>query len=310
MRRGPEFESQFYTGRMAEADLLGEVRISMPEYIAAFRKRSAEGGYVKYADAIELAKRFQPADPTNPDKDFARELRMAIADRLIADGVITEAERDRVKYFTAVKTPLDILHGVDAFVELDRPNGRPERVTLDLSLRDEKVVGKADLVVRAQDIPDDPENESYLPSIGTYAERIARRLEEEAGRTKPGRASGLTGGPRRDTRYGQRKEGALKKTGKTPPRCLGCGKSGGDDQTFVCKGCASAKDPLLVCRGCGARHRLEPGDEVLIMLQKEYHPLQIGPGFVIRASACVLCARDDEFEAVFHLFRARPELVN
>jgi hypothetical protein len=64
-----------------------------------------------------------------------------------------------------------------------------------------------------------------------------------------------------------------------------------------------------VCR-CGTRYRLEEGDEVLLMLEKRYRPLHIGPGFVVKASTCVACAPGDELEAVFRLFRARPEIVN
>lgn len=125
-------EKEKYSGRQYERDYLGGIDPSNEDFLAALKrvKRTSKEGskfpyYVTYKDALDLARKFQPIDkrdpkkkridPTNPKAPLAKDLRIEILDQL---GVEDE-ESDKVKVFTAVGTPLDIFHGVDAFVEID-----------------------------------------------------------------------------------------------------------------------------------------------------------------------------------------------
>lgn len=166
---------EFYTGREFEYDLFDEVNVSDPAFrreLAAAVKDAATG-YVTFHKAVELAKKFQPADPANPQKDFFRELRIAVADKM---GLRTEKEADAVGAYTAIKSPLDIFHGVDAFVSY-KPNGKEFIVTLDATMRGDKTEEevKADVVIK--DIPDMKEAEgAYLSKIEAIAEQIVAKI--------------------------------------------------------------------------------------------------------------------------------------
>lgn len=165
--RGPEG----YTGRLHEQDFIGGVDIQNPAYIAALRASAKPDGYIPFRAALMLAKQFQPLDPTNPQKEFSRELRLEVIDQLKLDP----DAYDRVRCYTAVGTPLDVLHGVDGFIEVMDPDGRTlRRVTFDLSLRD-KGGQKADLLVR--DLPD-PQNEqeAFLAAVAQHAGEVVASL--------------------------------------------------------------------------------------------------------------------------------------
>ncbi|MBL4662047.1 MAG: hypothetical protein JKY22_00400 [Flavobacteriaceae bacterium] len=90
--------------------------------------------FMPFTEAIDDTKERQPL-PFGRSK-LIKNLREKIAGKCNNKGI-------PVKFFTAVGTPLDIHHGVDAFFE----HGR-ERVTLDLTLR-EKNSSKADIILYA-----------------------------------------------------------------------------------------------------------------------------------------------------------------
>lgn len=164
------------SGKIHEAFLLGEVR----------REGSDVKDYLPYKKALELAKRFQPLnpetgkpqDPTNPWKAFPRELRLAIGEKL---GIIEDDEAmDRLRYYTAVGSPLDAFHGVDAMIELEgkAPKEESRRVTFDVTLKSEpeaKEGAKADVVVRELHDEDSPE---FLTDVEKLAEQALPFLEE------------------------------------------------------------------------------------------------------------------------------------
>lgn len=174
--------------------LLDEVDIRDPRYEKALRERISigpRGRYVNYKDAMELTKAFQPADPTNPKKDFLRELRLAVIDEL---GLNAGAE-ERVKAYTAVGTPLDKLHGVDGFMTIKTEDGAEVAVTFDVTLRD-KAYKKADLVIGEPPNPHEDE-EGYLKLIEEYAAQIADKFKQKTGRFK--KRPSRTFGPTHDT---------------------------------------------------------------------------------------------------------------
>jgi hypothetical protein len=94
------------------------------------KERQSE--YMPFSDAIEYAKQHQPNALSR--SRIVRDLRESVA------GLCSDIET-AVKFYTAVGTPLDTFHGVDAFFEQGR-----HRVTLDISLRD-KETHKADVLL-------------------------------------------------------------------------------------------------------------------------------------------------------------------
>ena len=185
----------FYSGRMFEADFLGSVR-DIPEMrkrikelwdgTSQTRVGDAALPYLKFQDALTVVREFQPGDPTNPKKELARELRLAVADAL---GV-PEDQLDRVRFYTAVGSLLDTIHGVDGVVEVADERGGVSIATLDLSLRREKSESnyraKADIVI--SDLPDPKEEEdAYLAAVDASAKALADviRAQQERRRRPP-----------------------------------------------------------------------------------------------------------------------------
>jgi hypothetical protein len=122
---------------------------------------------------IEIVKKYQKFDPTNPNTDFLRELRLAIADEL---GLHEIEEMEKIKVFSAIRSPLDVI-GIDGFVTW-QINGKEIVVTLDASLR-EKEFGEADIIFG--ELPDPKENEEdYLKEIEKIARKVAKIFKSRA----------------------------------------------------------------------------------------------------------------------------------
>ena len=88
----------------------------------AFRLAADERGYVTYNKALELVRTFSQEDPTNPQKPFAKELRLAVIEALdledddemnrILVRLNSELERQKKKlndYLSEQNTTLDAL---------------------------------------------------------------------------------------------------------------------------------------------------------------------------------------------------------
>jgi hypothetical protein len=164
-------------GRRHELDLLGEPDLSHPSLKEALSKVTDASGYGKrheLIDAIIDGEQSQPnADAENPGTDFLRELRLAVMEQL---GVRPDAKDERVGIFTALGTPLDFKHGVDAFLVLTS-KGRRELVTLDATLNKEKAneLTKADIVIG--EIPSVEEDEdAYLEAVEGIAAKVSKKL--------------------------------------------------------------------------------------------------------------------------------------
>jgi hypothetical protein len=170
-----------YSGTEFEYDMFDQVNVRDPQFREEMARLGAkESGYLPFTKAVELTKKFQPGDPANPRKDFYRELLIALQEKLGVDP-----ESGDLKAYTAVGTPLDKFHGVDAFITLNR-KGRETMVTMDATLRKEKLDGgwKADVMVG--EVPASEENEdAYLDAIGTIADKVANKFKEQ-----PPQASG------------------------------------------------------------------------------------------------------------------------
>ncbi len=167
--RGPR---DYYSGRMNERDALGEFQRS-PAFVKAYRAAANERGYTNYHDSMSLVVDHYQGDPTNPTKPLARELRMAVIEEL---GLEDDADMDRIKFYSALGTPLDVFHGVDAWIEFIPENGVPRRVTIDVTLDPSKETHKADVII--QEVPDPSENEKRFLKIvyENYGPQLADKL--------------------------------------------------------------------------------------------------------------------------------------
>jgi len=165
---------EFYSGREFEYDLFGKMDTSSPRYKAELQKIASPNGYVSYAKALELVKKFQSQDPTNPDKDFLRELRDAVTEKLRLD---TAEEMERIKTFSSLGSPLDKFHGVDAFLAYEE-NDKEYSVSLDATRRKEKQEEgwKADIIISDLPSPEEDE-EQYMREIEKYAEEITEKIK-------------------------------------------------------------------------------------------------------------------------------------
>ena len=171
---------------MHESFLLGDVRHESKEYKEALKNLGVDGrGYLTFKEALDLVKKFQPIDnetkklqdPTHPKKAFPNDLRIAIADAL---GLATTEELNRLKYYTAVGSPLDLFHGVDAFIELEgkTPEEQSRIVTFDVTLRTEAAAKRganADVIIRELNAED---KKQYFKNLDAIAAQAAPFLKK------------------------------------------------------------------------------------------------------------------------------------
>ena len=177
------FESKFeQTGDIFEWQFIGQVDTKNPEYQKALQeaqkeeeKEGLKNDYIRFKKAVELAKKFQPYDPANPDKPFARDIRIALQELL---KLTSDEEMDRVKFYTASGTPLDKFHGVDAFIEYEEsPQKDPYRATFDFTINPQKQAYKSGIVVIGEDLPDPKLNpKEYLQKIEEFAAKVLSKM--------------------------------------------------------------------------------------------------------------------------------------
>ncbi len=111
---------------------------------SVFHKCTGEDSDYKsmnYNDSLEWVKNHQPEKnfnkPETLDSIQLSQLKSAIVSKL--------SDVDEVlRFYTAIGSPLDFLHGVDGFFELGE-----HIVTVDLTLNPNKVEGKADVIIFA-----------------------------------------------------------------------------------------------------------------------------------------------------------------
>lgn len=191
MSRGAEFGGGNYRGmpegKEYEISYLGTIKVG-DEYIKAYRealhknlRANPETGYLSYNTAMELVKKFQPGGQegeTNPQRDFMRELRLAVLEKL----KLSEAEEkitDNLKSYTAVGSPLDVFHGVDAFLTFQTEDKKKTAVaTIDISLR-QKVNFKADICEYGEIPPPEENEDEYLKRIDSLAGQVAERIQTQ-----------------------------------------------------------------------------------------------------------------------------------
>lgn len=97
-------------------------------------QNTTQPGYITFNAALDLVRKHQPNQLNRTP--LATKLRGLVAERSNDSSI-------PVKFYTAVGTPLDHYHGIDAFFEQGNA-----RVTVDVSAR-EKDIFKADILLHA-----------------------------------------------------------------------------------------------------------------------------------------------------------------
>ena len=119
------------TGRLFEWSLLGRAPATPTHE------------YMPFQEAMALARRLCPWDPTDPEPRQANDLHFHVCRALGVDDF------SRVRVFSALGTPLDRFHGVDFWVEFG-----DGVVTIDLTANKSKNRHKADVVVHPEELED------------------------------------------------------------------------------------------------------------------------------------------------------------
>ena len=171
------------TGKILEEEYFGKndtAGVKRAAALALYRELS--GGkdpaetdfYLPFSKAITYVKSFQPwGDPTSPETKVARDLFDFTCESLDLNPESQAAEG--LKFFTAIGSPLDERHGVDAFIEFDG-----QRVLIDVTKNPAKKFedSTADRLI-IEELPDwtDPQKRNaYLEAIKKYSEYIAKAL--------------------------------------------------------------------------------------------------------------------------------------
>jgi hypothetical protein len=161
------------SGKYFEHGLFGTIDTATPEYRRALKKVGVRNELdLDLQQAIELTKQIQNAEPTDPETQFLRDLRLAVIDKL------ETVSDNKIGAYSAVGTPLDLLFGVDAFIT-EKFGNMDLVVTLDATLNKNKqqMGGKADVII-GKFTPAEQDEDAYLGAVDKYAEKIAKRLKE------------------------------------------------------------------------------------------------------------------------------------
>lgn len=116
MRRSYE-SGRGYTGHLIEQELFGELK-----------ENPYKDEFLPFRQSIEYCRSHQPYNPCDPAPQFANDLHATIVEAL------RFKDYSRLKFYTAVHSPLDFKHGIDAFLEVEKEPGIIlARVTLDVT---------------------------------------------------------------------------------------------------------------------------------------------------------------------------------
>jgi hypothetical protein len=133
-----------YTGRLFEEEVLSVCSVNRVEWDGT--------KYVSFQKSCTMVRKHQPAALPIA----ARRLKNRVAEQIGNGG-------EKLELFTAIGTPLDIFHGVDAFFEF---NGIV--VTIDLTRNPNKDSGKAHFILTEDDV---------TTNLLETASRVAREIK-------------------------------------------------------------------------------------------------------------------------------------
>lgn len=179
-------------GKGNASEHLGVIDAESPAYRKLLKKHginpdapqydeNGKPSYLSFKDAVQIAREAQPwPDSANPEKDFLRDLRLAVADEL---GIVKEEELDGLRAYTAVGSPLEHMHGINFFIEYIKTGERtPLRAFGDVVTENfEKKRKKSGAIYVNARMIDNQENDqgNYLDKVAEIARRVADALREK-----------------------------------------------------------------------------------------------------------------------------------
>ena len=117
---------------------------------------------------------FKGYDATDPERPVARDLLIDVADGLVKRGLITEEQRDVVRFYTAVGTELSSKQHIDGILQVTDPqSGKKKRLLLNVTHRPEDENGGKQPIGEAPEV----DSKEYLPFIAKTASHLTERLE-------------------------------------------------------------------------------------------------------------------------------------
>lgn len=175
-----------YTGGLLESEVFGEIEVGrIKEALSGLKLTQEEiyeyeeSGYLNYHDSVNFAKKVQkeyPEDeevgPTNPKERFANDLHATLMEELDIE------DSEDVYFYSSVKTPLDLKHGVDAFFEIKRKEGDSFLITIDVSMKD-KEFQKANVLIVMKEGAPDPSEKDYEKKLKDIADAIRDVLNSD-----------------------------------------------------------------------------------------------------------------------------------
>lgn len=177
-----DYGKSFYTGGMLEAENFGKIELSdidvnkpkNREFVELYR--NIDPKRIPLKATLDLARTNQPidreADPSKPQKPFAKDLHAKICDSL---GL----KNENLRFYTAVGSPADYYKGVDAFFDLI-VDGRVYTVTMDITMNPDKFDGwKADVIIvmPREGLDRHQDKDAYFEKISEVSENIIRRFK-------------------------------------------------------------------------------------------------------------------------------------
>ena len=211
--RSVDFEFEKGRGEtkdLFESDFIGQINTRDPKYketwdeMAKEELRKYELGewkredgppaknYLRLRKAMDLARKFQPGNPSLPQKPFARDIRLEVI-KLFEEKVLKRKakpeERMRFRFFTAADgskegganhSPMDKFHGSNAWLEYSDENGYLSFATFALLLRGENRDPQGrNIIVRKSELPDpyiEGEADKYDLAMKKFAEQVFQKM--------------------------------------------------------------------------------------------------------------------------------------
>lgn len=165
------------TGTSHEADAFDKPQLNTELYnrkyaelVQKYKPQAKLEGWIPFNDAKDLV--ISSTLPLKLKRPFANELRTEVAKKLNLDP-------SRVRFFSAIGTPLDLFHGTDAIVRYLEENGTPIDITLDVTKNSAKDQSKARVLVTDIEVDPQSNKQAFEKGIRETADAVASAISQE-----------------------------------------------------------------------------------------------------------------------------------
>ncbi|HVY36017.1 MAG TPA: hypothetical protein VG982_01955 [Candidatus Paceibacterota bacterium] len=157
-------------GKLVEQELLGKVKKEIMEFNGLHEIKT----YQPYKTALQYVKNHQYGDPEKPHRFFPKSLIGKIKEN---KELFSGNGEEKIAFYTAIDSILDLKHGVDAFFEYRKNAKEPVvRVTFDVTTNPSKDQYKAEVILLIPSEGLDPSDTDYEDRIGDYSHQIISEL--------------------------------------------------------------------------------------------------------------------------------------